>query len=112
MAIDDAKRFLDALLVDGDLRRGIAEAESGDERVALARAAGYEFSPDEFATACEELEPGALDPEEAETVGFASRSVLGVTRTGPIPPYGPAVFYKPRPLAPTEFSAQLPPKTS
>ena len=110
MALDAAKRFLDALLVDGELRRGIADAANGDERVALARSAGYEFSEDEFATACEEYTRAAeLDPEDAETMGFASFSMLGGVKTGPLPPYGPSVFYQPRPLATNEFSSKLPP---
>jgi predicted ribosomally synthesized peptide with nif11-like leader len=112
MAVDDAKRFLDALLVDADLRARIADAAHGDERVAIATEAGFEFSPDDFEAACEEYERAAeLDPEEAETLGFASFSILGSLRTGSVPPYGPGIFYQPRPLTREEFKPTLPPKT-
>jgi predicted ribosomally synthesized peptide with nif11-like leader len=94
MSVETAKRFLNQLALDVELRRRIAEAENGDARVAVAVSAGCVFTRDEFETACGDYDAArTMSPEEAEVLGFAAFRVLGAAAPAAVPPYGPAVFY-------------------
>jgi predicted ribosomally synthesized peptide with nif11-like leader len=110
MSVDAAKGFLIKLTEDVALRKRLADAASGDERADIARQAGFEFSREEFETACADYEgAGELSTEEAETIGFSAMSLLGAVHSGLRPPYGPADFYSPNRLDPQAFVVQFRP---
>ena len=110
MSADAAKRFLIKLTEDVALRKRLADAANGDERAAIAREAGFEFSREEFEVAVAEYEEvGKLSSEEAETIAFSAMSLLGAVQTGLRPPYGPADFYSTTRLDPQSFTIQLRP---
>jgi predicted ribosomally synthesized peptide with nif11-like leader len=108
MSADAAKRFLIELTEDVALRKRLVDAANGDERAAIAREAGFEFSREEFEAAVAEYEEvGKLSSEEAETIAFSAMSLLGAVQTGLRPPYGPADFYSTTRLDPQSFTIQL-----
>jgi predicted ribosomally synthesized peptide with nif11-like leader len=110
MSVEDARGFLIKLTEDVALRKRLADAANGDERAAIARHAGFEFSREEFETAVAEYEEaGELSSEEAETIGFSAMSLLGAVQVGLRPPYGPADFYGANRLDPQTFTTQLRP---
>ena len=61
MAIESAKKFIELVQNDSDLAKELSELESGEERLALAKARGFEFTIEEISKVRSELSENVLD---------------------------------------------------
>ena len=82
MSVDSAKSFLERLKSDEAFRKSINDAKSFDDRVALVKGSGYNFTKEEM----EQAHPaggGELSDEELESVsgGNASSVITGIATT-------------------------------
>ena len=68
MSVEDAKGFLKRMATDSDFAAGIQAAKTSDDRVAMIRAAGYDFTSKELA----EARTFQLTDEESRKIALSS----------------------------------------
>ncbi len=78
MSIESAKAFVEKLKIDEEWRKKLDAVETNEERFAMAKAAGFDFTEDEFRNVTSELD----DEELSSVAGGRGRChFTGVIRT-------------------------------
>lgn len=99
MSVEAAKQLYVRLMSDRDFTARLDATASPEDRIALARGHGYDFTQDEFETATGELleaeSPEAFFGADGDTHAFAALagSFLGIQRATGIGIYGVGYFY-------------------
>jgi len=67
MSLESAKEFLEKIKIDSDLRQKVQKIQNKEARFGYIRSLGYDFTPDELKSLCDDM-PDELSDEDLEAV--------------------------------------------